>query len=68
MVRAAAIRPHISDDDLGTITVSTFADHEAAPITATDTGGGIPEEIREKILEHFFTTKDVARARDRGWP
>ncbi len=28
-------------------------------VSVTDNGSGIPQEIREKILEPFFTTKDV---------
>ena len=28
-------------------------------ILVTDSGQGIPEEIREKILEPFFTTKEI---------
>lgn len=53
-------------DQRGTITVTTSADDAAAVITVADTGCGIPEEIREKVFEHFFTTKDVGKGSGQG--
>jgi two-component system, NtrC family, sensor kinase len=35
-------------------------------ITVSDTGPGIPEEIREKVFEIFFTTKPVGRGTGLG--
>jgi signal transduction histidine kinase len=43
----------------GTITIKTEYDREKKGIrmTFSDTGPGIPEEIRNKVFEPFFTTK-----------
>ena len=35
-------------------------------ISITDTGAGIPEEIRAKIFDPFFTTKEVGRGTGQG--
>lgn len=43
----------------GSITIETSQTEEYASFSITDTGGGIPEEIRRKIFDPFFTTKDV---------
>jgi signal transduction histidine kinase len=45
--------------DGGTITISTRRDGEAAVVEIGDDGPGIPPEIRERIFDSFFTTKDV---------
>jgi signal transduction histidine kinase/FixJ family two-component response regulator len=43
----------------GRITISTSVDGKFAYFTVHDEGGGIPESIQNRILEPFFTTKDV---------
>ena len=64
---AQAIGDNLDDEaGLGRITVSTSTDHETATIAVADTGGGIPDEIKEKIFEHFFTTKDVGKGSGQG--
>jgi PAS domain S-box-containing protein len=51
---------------LGTITIATSRRDGAAEITVTDTGCGVPAEIRDKIFEPFFTTKDVGKGTGQG--
>lgn len=53
-------------EELGTITVSTRADGDHVDIRVQDTGGGIPEEIADKIYEPFFTTKKVGEGTGQG--
>lgn len=43
----------------GTIRVETQSTQETDVIRISDTGPGIPPELREKIFEPFFTTKPV---------
>ena len=42
----------------GVITVKTYLQGAFVQVEISDTGGGIPEEIRDKIFDPFFTTKD----------
>jgi PAS domain S-box-containing protein len=50
----------------GRITVRSRADGEYVVIEIEDTGGGIPEEIREHVFDHFFTTKEVGSGTGQG--
>jgi PAS domain S-box-containing protein len=50
----------------GKITISTFSDGDWVEIHVADTGAGIPEEIRERVFEMFFTTKDVGKGTGQG--
>jgi signal transduction histidine kinase len=45
--------------DSGTITIATRRDGDAAVVEIGDDGPGIPPEIRDRIFDSFFTTKDV---------
>ena len=45
----------------GTLTVETFSKDEKIIIKVKDTGIGIPEEIRDKIFDAFFTTKHTVK-------
>ena len=46
---------------LGTLGISTRADAAAQTVRVriTDTGPGIPDEVKEKLFEPFFTTKST---------
>ncbi len=53
-------------DSKGRITVATRHDGDWAEIRISDTGGGIPEDIRAKIYDPFFTTKEVGKGTGQG--
>lgn len=44
----------------GKVTVRSGGRDEGAFVEVTDTGAGVPPEIRERIFEQFFTTKGKA--------
>ena len=50
----------------GLISISTQRNGDCAEIRISDTGAGIPEEIRHKIFEPFFTTKEIGRGTGMG--
>jgi len=50
----------------GTIRVSTRRDGEWIEIRVADTGTGVPEGVRKKIFDQFFTTKPVGRGTGLG--
>jgi PAS domain S-box-containing protein len=52
----------------GVITVATTVDGDEAVVRISDTGGGIPDDVRAKIFDPFFTTKDVGRGSGQGLP
>lgn len=55
-----------STGEKGTISISTRVDGGYAAIEIGDSGSGIPEEIQDRILEPFFTTKDVGKGSGQG--
>jgi signal transduction histidine kinase len=50
----------------GTITLQTRRDGAWAEIRVSDTGAGIPAEIRQRIFDPFFTTKAVGKGTGQG--
>jgi PAS domain S-box-containing protein len=50
----------------GTITISTGHDGNWAEIRISDTGVGIPEAVRHRIFDLFFTTKEPGRGTGQG--
>jgi two-component system NtrC family sensor kinase len=53
-------------NDKGMISISTKQTNGHVEIRIKDTGMGIPEDIRDKIMEPFFTTKEVGRGTGQG--
>jgi signal transduction histidine kinase len=50
----------------GLIRVRTSVEQGAVVISITDTGCGIPEDIRDKVFDPFFTTKEIGRGTGQG--
>ena len=57
---------HAIGDEPGTLTVETSFDENSIHIRIADTGCGIPEDIRGKIFQPFFTTKEAGRGTGLG--
>ena len=64
---AHAIADGLEPGTKGKITVTTRAVNDATVrIEVRDTGGGIPDEIRDRIFDPFFTTKEVGKGTGQG--
>jgi two-component system, NtrC family, sensor kinase len=52
--------------EAGEIRIRTWREPGALAIRVTDNGVGIPHEIRDRIFDLFFTTKEVGRGTGQG--
>lgn len=50
----------------GLISISTYSDCDYVYASFSDNGTGIPEEVRAKVFEPFFSTKEVGRGMGLG--
>ena len=52
--------------DDGTIAIATRREARGVTIDVTDDGAGIDPEIRDRVFDSFFTTKEVGRGTGLG--
>lgn len=52
--------------DRGTIEIATTCIGESLRVQITDSGSGIPDQVRSRIFEPFFTTKPVGKGSGLG--
>jgi signal transduction histidine kinase len=55
-----------SERDKGNITVATSSEDNAVIIRIEDTGIGMTDEVRARMFERFYTTKEVGRGSGQG--
>ena len=53
-------------DNLGTLRIDAYQDDNSIVISITDSGIGIPDDIKPKIFEAFFTTKPAGEGSGLG--
>jgi len=65
---AHAIEEQVKKDneEKGNITISTKHLEDRVQISIRDSGGGIPDDIKDKIFDPFFTTKAVGKGTGQG--
>ncbi|MHB8121238.1 MAG: two-component system sensor histidine kinase NtrB [Desulfuromonadaceae bacterium] len=50
----------------GAIVVRTWGDNDSVFVSVADTGKGMPEEVRQRIFEPFFNTKEAGKGTGLG--
>ncbi len=63
---AHAIKEKVKTGEKGRITVRTRSLESDVEISVSDTGPGIPEDIRHRLFDPFFTTKEVGKGTGQG--
>lgn len=56
----------IEDAAIKWIEISARVENETVEVSITDSGSGIPPDIAEKIMQPFFTTKDIGKGTGLG--
>ncbi len=54
------------ENDGGTLKIQTLKQADNAVVKITDSGPGIPEDVKNQIFDPFFTTKDVGKGTGLG--
>lgn len=57
---------HKEKNEKGIITIKTSIDDDTLKVSVTDNGMGIPEEHRNQLFDHFYTTKEVSKGTGQG--
>jgi signal transduction histidine kinase len=55
-----------SDEVEGKITIKTKKINDNVLIEIADNGGGMTEDVKNKVFDHFFTTKEVGKGTGQG--
>ena len=63
---AHAIEAKTAGEDKGNITITTTAEEGQVVIEIADDGIGMDESVRNRVFEHFFTTKEVGKGTGQG--
>jgi signal transduction histidine kinase len=63
---AHALADQNHSPETGRIDVKTRREDDMIVVTVADNGCGIPENIRERIFDPFFTSKEVGRGTGQG--
>jgi signal transduction histidine kinase len=57
---------HAATSERGTLAIATRLDGDRVVVSIADTGVGIPEAIKDRVFDLFFTTKDVGQGTGQG--
>jgi len=57
---------HETDGIKGVISIATRQNEKIVEITISDTGGGVPDKVKERIFDPFFTTKEPSKGTGQG--